>query len=87
MGIEKSLLRAGVDLATKLGPRAVVVAVREWNQMVLRGDIERARARIKLEFLKSRQLAELLYRKHRGDMDEQVRAIFEELIREGAVDG
>lgn len=83
MGIEKTLLRLGTDLAPKLSSHAVRTAIQEWNRLVLRGDTERARSRIKLEFLKNRQLAKLLYQKHRDDMGDDVRAIFEEMIEEG----
>lgn len=82
MGIEKSILRAGVNLAGQLAPRAALALVDEWNRMALRGDIERARSRVKIEFLRNRELATLIYQKHKADMDEAVRLMFEEMILE-----
>jgi hypothetical protein len=82
MGLAQRMGRALLDTVTKASPKVALEAVSEWNRLVLRGDIERARARIKLEFLKNRNLAELIYKKHHEDMGPDVRAIFEELMGE-----
>ncbi len=82
MGIGQRMARVGLDALTKLSPRVAMEGVSEWNRLVLRGDIERARSRIRLEFLKNRALAKVIYSKHSNDMSPEVRAIFEELIGE-----
>ena len=85
MVIPKSVIRAGLDLlgqaAAPMAGRAVVA---KWNALMRAGELERARSQIKLEFLRNRDLARLIYEKHRGDMSDEVAAIFEEMVQQEA---
>lgn len=67
-------------MAIKELPRVATRLVKEWNGMVLRGEMDRARAAIHAEFVKNRQLASMLYEKYQNDMSPAVAAIYREAM-------
>lgn len=78
--VGKSIIRAGLDVITKTGSKVLLEGVQHYNRLVLGGDIERARAEIKVEFMKNRQLAMRIYKKYKDQMEPGVRGIYEEML-------
>jgi len=76
----KNYINNSIDLLKVFLPTLAIQSIREYNAMVLRGDIERARAAIRSEFVKNRKLAYKYYEKYKGDMSKEVRVIYEEFI-------
>jgi hypothetical protein len=83
----KSIIRAGLDALTKTGSKALLQGVQHYNKLVLGGDIERAKAEIKVEFMKNRQVATRIYQKYKDQMEPGVREIYEEMLEQEDRDG
>ncbi len=79
-GIAKILGNVGKDVLIRQGAAALVAAVQHYNRLVLAGEVEKARAAIKVEFAKNRQVAERIYARYRDDMEPEVRGIYEEIM-------
>ncbi|MFC1834882.1 hypothetical protein ACFL2Q_09130 [Thermodesulfobacteriota bacterium] len=76
----RTIIKAGLDVLAKSGAKVLLEGVRHYNRLVLSGDIDRARAEIRVEFIKNRQVATRIYEKYKEQMDEDVRKIYEEMI-------
>lgn len=74
--------KLGIQFLAKNGPLMAAQAVRQWNQLVLRGECERARAEIRREFNQNREVARAVYLKYEKDMQIEVRNIFATLMSE-----
>jgi hypothetical protein len=80
--VTRSIIRAGMDALAKGGTALALQGIRQYNQLVLKGDIDRARRLILVEFNKNRELATMIYRKYKDQMDPEVQKIYEEMIQE-----
>ena len=80
VNIGKALSRSLFDSLGKFTPRVVFQSLEYYNNIIISGDIERARAQIKVEFMKNRQVAELIYKKYKDEMNSEVANIFEEMM-------
>ncbi len=74
--------KLGLHVLVKNGPLVAAKAVRHWNQLVLRGEYERARAEIRREFNQNREVARAMYLKYERDMQPDVRTIFAFMMSE-----
>jgi hypothetical protein len=83
MGYVKLAVDLGKDAALKLAPKLIHQAINQYNQMILNGEVERARSRIKVEFMKNRLVATAIYHKYKSEMQKDTREIYEEFINEG----
>jgi hypothetical protein len=59
--VTKAIIRAGVDALAKGVPALALQGIRQYNELVLKGDIDRARRLILVEFKKNRELANLIF--------------------------
>lgn len=75
-------LRVLLDGLAKGAPGVAIKVVDCLNQMVLEGEIERAKVEIQVEFNRNRQLAIKIYEKYREEMNGDVRRIYEDIIGE-----
>jgi hypothetical protein len=82
MNFGRKAIDAGLNIGKGLAPMVALDIVKQYNALILQGDIERARSQIKVEFQKNRQVAKLFYEKHKTQMDPEVKLIFKELIGE-----
>lgn len=82
MVLGKSTTRTLLDAAVKYGPQVTLQTVKVLNQLILRGDIDRARRAIKIQFQQNQQLAAKIYEKWRHEMQPEVRAMYEEMLEE-----
>lgn len=75
--------KIGLQILAKNAPLLGMRAIGHWNQLILRGEHERARADIRREFNQNREIARAILQKYAGDMQPEVRSIFEEMMAGG----
>ena len=63
---------------SKVALSVVQKVLKTYEQMIIRGEQDLARAQIQVEFEKNRQVANLFYEKYQNQMDENVKKIFNE---------
>lgn len=82
----KKLIKAATQLAVQQGikelPRIATILVKRWNQQMERGEMEKARAAIHVEFVKNRQVAAMIFEKYQSEMTPEVKSLYQEVMGE-----
>jgi hypothetical protein len=78
----EGVLKTMVPELVKRLPALATHLVRQWNAMVLRGEYDKARAAISVEFAKNRAVARIIYEKYHQDMSPAVKTIYRDVMED-----
>ncbi len=73
-------LKEGWRIAATELPKLAPQLIRKWNAMALRGEREKLRRAILVEFRKNQALGAMIYEKYRDEMNDDVASIYQNVM-------
>lgn len=78
--IANALIKTAGPMLVKSG---IKFSIEHYNKLALHGENERVKFEMRREFLKNRQVAQQLFESYKENMNEELRVLYEEFIKEG----
>jgi len=71
------------NVTPMLAKSCIKFSIEYYNKLALSGERERVKFEMRREFLKNRQIAEQLFESYKDQMNDDLKGLYEEFIKEG----